>query len=313
MIDPFFGAALGALGSLGSTLLGSSAAAKNNKNAFRLAQRQAVFQENLVRHGIKWKVEDAKEAGIHPLYALGASIPSYSPVSANFTTPDYSGLASAGQNIGRAIDTYATSGERSRQRGIAEAYKNLQLENMKLQNARLASEVDYINSNRRLLDQPGHPPGISMKRTSLPGQIVKPVLSEETVVTKKRPYDEPAVNPAYRAVRGPGNTITFTLSDKFKEAVEDSPQEVMAQADLYINQMSGRLRPKEAPPPGTYWKFSPVRGHWYPARNPDYVDTRFMRRSTYVRAARRVGRWLNRPLINRAPLRGRVSGRIGVR
>jgi len=54
---------LGGLISAGASLFGSNSAAK----------RQEKLSKEFAQHGIQWRVEDAKAAGIHPLAALGAS------------------------------------------------------------------------------------------------------------------------------------------------------------------------------------------------------------------------------------------------
>lgn len=60
---------------------------------------QASMQKRFAKRGISWRVKDAKRAGLHPLYALGAQVPSYSPVSDSLGES----LSAAGQNIGSAI------------------------------------------------------------------------------------------------------------------------------------------------------------------------------------------------------------------
>jgi hypothetical protein len=46
-----------------------------NQNAQNVA-----YQKEFAQKGVQWKVEDAKKAGLHPLYALGANTTSFSPV-----------------------------------------------------------------------------------------------------------------------------------------------------------------------------------------------------------------------------------------
>lgn len=119
------------------------------------AANNIALQREFAQHGIKWKVDDAKSAGIHPLYALGASTTSFSPVSigSGSATTFASDMGSMGQDISRAINATRTEPER------ADAYqttlKALQLERGKLENdvlrATLASQVQKIN-------QAGTPP-----------------------------------------------------------------------------------------------------------------------------------------------------------
>lgn len=42
-------------------------------------KREHGFQREMAQHGIRWRVEDAMAAGLHPLFALGAQLPGGSP------------------------------------------------------------------------------------------------------------------------------------------------------------------------------------------------------------------------------------------
>lgn len=140
---------LGSLISAGASILGGILGNS-------AADKQMEMQKDFAQKGIRWRVNDAKAAGIHPLYALGAPTMSYSPVA----TGDF-GVSQAGQDIGRAIDQTRTSGERQSARG--DALLSLQLENQKLQNDAL--RVEIASRTARLAQQtspafPGSPTGI---------------------------------------------------------------------------------------------------------------------------------------------------------
>lgn len=107
------GALIGAGASLASGLLGNKSqekaqkaniAAENARN-----EQNIALQKEFAQSGIQWKVSDAEKAGVHPLFALGAQTTSFSPTSigggASQSGSDFSALADAGQNIGRAIDS----------------------------------------------------------------------------------------------------------------------------------------------------------------------------------------------------------------
>lgn len=93
------GSLIGAGGNLLGGLLGSREASKN-----RAAQKE------FAQFGIRWRVADAKAAGLHPLYALGAQVPSFSPVHSEAPAQ----LAEMGQNIGRAVQAQMTAREKVR-------------------------------------------------------------------------------------------------------------------------------------------------------------------------------------------------------
>lgn len=100
--DALLGGSIAALGSIG----GSALSAITGKSA---GDREYGRQKEFAQNGITWRVEDAKRAGIHPLFAIGANTPTYSPQAAVGT--DY-GLSAAGQNIGRAIEAGQTAKQR---------------------------------------------------------------------------------------------------------------------------------------------------------------------------------------------------------
>lgn len=116
---------------------------ESNDRSERLAREQMAKQEEFAKMGIRWKVDDAVAAGLHPLAALGTTGPSFSPVSAVFNAPvedRYSRLSEMGQNIARAV----RSGETPEERMASQ----LRLENMRLQNKLLESQISSVaNTN----------------------------------------------------------------------------------------------------------------------------------------------------------------------
>lgn len=86
--------------SIGSSILG-------NNSASDAAEKNLYYQKEFAQNGIRWRVEDAKAAGIHPLAVLGAHVTPYQPV---FQGSDFSDM---GQNIQRAIDAKKTPAERA--------------------------------------------------------------------------------------------------------------------------------------------------------------------------------------------------------
>lgn len=150
---------LGPLISAGASLLGGSMASNAQEEANRLAAAQAAaanrtqmrlgrmnigLQKLFAQRGIQWKVRDARRAGIHPLYALGASTASYSPVSVGTSTyspvPEVGmaqGLAAAGQDISRAVTAVQTADERA----YTDTVRALDLQRMGLSNELLKSQI----------------------------------------------------------------------------------------------------------------------------------------------------------------------------
>jgi len=75
------------------------------------------LQKEFAQNGIRWKMEDAARAGIHPLAALGAQGQSFSPITAGDSGMQPSGMGAAvaemGQSIGRAVSAQSTAAERT--------------------------------------------------------------------------------------------------------------------------------------------------------------------------------------------------------
>lgn len=144
---------LGPLISAGATLLGGFF---GQNAAQEQAERNATLQREFAQNTIQWRVADAKKAGVHPLYALGA--PAISP-SVSFGSQGMGpAIAAAGQDLGRAASAYMTPKETMSAATLAQSSQQnaanmLRLENMQLQN-------DLLRSRLAVINQPGTPPGV---------------------------------------------------------------------------------------------------------------------------------------------------------
>lgn len=138
-IAPVAGSLLGGLfglvGANQSRIASERAAAAANRAQLAAAKKNIKYQKEFAQHGVRWKVEDAKAAGIHPLYALGAQTHSFSPISVGSTESGYDpgdtyrnlgNMASnMGQDIGRALSVTQTQMEKE--------HNALQIQMMKTQ------------------------------------------------------------------------------------------------------------------------------------------------------------------------------------
>lgn len=119
-----------ALGSIGggivSGLFGQSEAKTNAK-----------MQEKFAKKGIRWKVADAKAAGIHPLAALGASS-TFTPVTSGFGDSVGAGVAAAGAAIDEANKETARGKQKSQV--------------FELEKSRVASEIQVNSAQAKLLE-----------------------------------------------------------------------------------------------------------------------------------------------------------------
>lgn len=216
------GGVAGAVGNVVGGVLG-------NKSAENTAQMNYEAQKEFAQNGIRWKVADAKAAGIHPLAALGVNNASFSP---SFTAGDYSWLGDAGQNLGRAIESKATRAERELGQAMqaethAEQIRGLKLENDIRAQTLLQMKLDSLDAVKRT----GRPPAMpGVDNTVLTGQgdskyMAKPIdkyawqrtptgrfefgpssdyagLYEDKLGIEWWPFIEASVLPKYKAATG---------------------------------------------------------------------------------------------------------------
>lgn len=143
------GSIIGAIGSLAGGLIGKSSADKAREAQAQQAAQNIALQKEFAQSGIQWRVNDAKAAGIHPLYALGAQTHSFSPVSidggADMSMAN--AVSSMGQDIGRAVN--ATRSQPARDAALQ--LTMLQMEGLKLDNdmkrTQIASQIQRLRVN----------------------------------------------------------------------------------------------------------------------------------------------------------------------
>lgn len=123
--------------------LGSDAMEKANK-------KNLNFQKDLATHGIRYRVEDAKAAGLHPLVGAGVMPHLGSAGSApNTAFPD--ALGKAGSDIGRAIARSKTEDERQ-QAKLNRFKTEAEIKNIETHSRLLESQI-----NERTQEQPPFP------------------------------------------------------------------------------------------------------------------------------------------------------------
>lgn len=136
-----------ALASLGSSLFGGSgSSSKRWTNHWN--QVQMNWARDQATKSIQWRVADAKKAGVHPLFALGANTPMSSPsfmVGSDGGSDGYSlgnSLASLGQELTRSVNSTASDEDRFSQKMSA-----LSLERGELENTLLRSQIAKMNAS----------------------------------------------------------------------------------------------------------------------------------------------------------------------
>lgn len=128
----WLGPAIAAGASLIGGVLGSSSDASQ-------AQKNREQQREFAQHGIRWRVADARAAGIHPLYALGANVPSYSPVYHSGGRTLAQGVAAGGRGAGQAVSR-AQGAQMAREQHAA----NIETQRAQAMAARASAARDFV-------------------------------------------------------------------------------------------------------------------------------------------------------------------------
>lgn len=223
---------IGKVVGIGTSLLGMRGDQDSDKEA---GVMNAQLQKEFAKNGIRWKVADAKAAGVSPLYALGAPVMSASPSFVGGSGPDYAGM---GQNIARAIDTGRTKDER-----VEARLEALQLERGQLENDLLRSQIAQIN-------QPGTGPGLPGSSDLISGQGDVQVTPSKVITgSPESGKRQPGYITEYQFTSpgkdGQGSTIV--PSDDMKQRIEDDFFGEM------LWHLKNRLIAPRHPDPDMYW------------------------------------------------------------
>lgn len=254
-MDPLTGAALIAGG---SALLGGHMSGKSGEAA---ASRNAAAQERFAKHGIQWKVADAKKAGISPEYALGAPTHSFSPTETG--SQKGSMIADAGQNVARAVLAQGSAEDRK----FDAAIKAETLRGMKLENDFKAQSTS--------INIPGNPAFPHPRGNVIPGQgntpVVKDVALERTGQARDARHSEGASIPSVGWAETSDGGLMPVPSQDIKNRIEDQliPETVWATKHLLgPNLGRGEAPPKSALPKGyDKWEWSMKSQAYYPGKS----------------------------------------------
>lgn len=265
MLDPVTGGLIASGISAATKLFGGNKQLKAQEKA---NAQNAALQKEFAQSSIRWRVADAKKAGLHPLAALGAAGTSASP---SFQAGDYSFIGDMGQDVGSAVNrTLSPNAQNAR---YYAKVATLDLENRALQNDLLRSQI----AKERAAPAPGLPS--ASDTYLLPGQ------ASSGTAPAKGPVDENRVrhfaHPQLKNVElgaGPETTIfktgggyTWAPSKHFKDS---SDEYIPAQIGYFIRNNllplwdSRYSHAKALPPPpkGHYWQNNPFKHEYVPYR-----------------------------------------------
>lgn len=261
---------LGALISAGASLLGGVLGRKDaQKREDRNLARQEALQREFAQNGIQWRAEDARKAGISPIYAMGAPTTSYSPISVGGGDGGLAGsISQAGSDIGRAID--ATRSTTERVDAFTGTLRRLQLEGLSLDNDVKRAE---LLSKMQTVKQAGSGPGMpsDLAEPFIPGTSVFPEWAKPAnrlaYASEGKPESEYGLSPNvkwYRSKTGWQPQVPSELAESFEGEPWPNPSAIswyMANKVLPMVNESDYNPPFPAPP-GKYWYYDFARNEY---------------------------------------------------
>lgn len=285
------GAAISALGSIGGGLLQNSSNRESIEAASLANDKAYERQKEFAQNGIRWRVADAKAAGLHPLAALGAQGSFYTPSgNLSFGGQDYGWLSDAGQSIGRAVEAGLSAKERAEMQAVRDEAarvdldtRKANLENQQLQNQslkmdmvrQLARDAERATVNQQLgpafpnIGRDGRV--IAGQGDALSGGLFKVSPPEIMASEPSTPASESGTHPEIRFTRTATGGYAPIRSKVLEEALED---DFLGSVAWNIRNSLGNLsNDQRFAPPRSYlpdrdsvWFFDAVRGEWYPVK-----------------------------------------------
>lgn len=259
MADP-----LGFLGGLISGGLSFFGGQQSRDQSLQIAQQNIALQREFAQNAIQWKVADAAKAGINPLYALGASTTSFSPVSVGDGDGGYGGLGKGlgdavaslgedGQDTTRAHHATQTKGERLASAVVAR--NAIESSSADVDTKKLRNEILYFQlmKLKQQMQPPWPAPGdnSSLEWPGAGGNNTALVNPEPQKVTNT-PADRPWMTGGSVAditwARTPTGGYAPMPSKDVKESIEDSPYEW-----THFWRTITSAKPPFTAPPGQKW------------------------------------------------------------
>lgn len=212
---------LGGIGTIASGVLNWLGNKDANKANAENAANNIALQREFAQNGIRWKVEDAQRAGVHPLYALGASTTGFSPVSVGATNtmaPLAEMSKDLGQDLSRAVSAKTTNMERTL--GTISSAQQLESNKLDLEFKKLRiAEIKGRILNSQTQTPPAMPDAVTYKPDDPEKQ---PVIGVEGNVFKPQPgwANAEDVEKAY------GDVVqeAFGIAKLGRDLVYNSPQ-----------------------------------------------------------------------------------------
>lgn len=257
----------------GAAIVGDAIGADASRDAVReanaanreIAERNLFWQQQFAQHGVRWRTEDALRAGIHPLVAMGASVPQFSPsgetVFADSSRGDFA--RSTGQNLSRAFAATMTA-EEKQMASLRLAAARAELDSRLMDNTMKAIELKRLQSGT---------PFPSMGTNFIPGQgdaLVQDFPLKRTISQPGSPQQEAGWRPDVAFTRT-SQGFAPVMPESIAESMESNP--LGSFLWFLRNQVlpnfvrEGSAPSKNQLPPGyDFWAFDKFSQEWVPRK-----------------------------------------------
>ena len=300
LFDGGIGDIAGAVGSVVGGGLGLIGSANSQANAAAINKFNYEAQKEFAQNSIRWRVADAKAAGLHPLAALGAQSSGYTPSATIGDSPDFSFLQDVGQGIGRAVDAKRTNRERLEQERKQNLLFNEELKGRQLQNQETQTRIDSMkwdmameaarNAERSIRTQQQVPamPSLAPDGRTMPGQgdatsssLFKVKPPELAISHPQTPAAEAGTHPEIRYFRTSDGGYSMARSEAYADSTDDDTAgmlswELRNRVPAIFWDSSSSAPPDSYLPDGGAgawgWSYNPFLQAYYPYRKGDWAS-----------------------------------------
>lgn len=255
---------------------------QSKKNAEKQALMNYLAQKEFAQNGIRWRVDDAKKSGIHPLFAIGANTSGFAPVSGYSGDGGISDFSSSmGQSIDRAVQAKKTPAEREIENLQQQKMFDLDVQQKEANIALTNAEISRI-ANLSQQQVPPMPKAFGRSGMIIDGQA----QSYPTAGTTNKPaevissfaggYQQAGHNPdvAYDLANG---GYTMRMSDSQKDANEDDA--IGTVQWNFRNRLFNPPSPPYKAKAGYKWFYNPVTGIWSQIK----IDFSYLKKSRFFK------------------------------
>lgn len=199
------------------------------RNWNRQFDRNADLQREFAQNGVRWRVEDAQRAGVHPMFALGINPSQATPQAIDFGVTGSGSkknrmgdaIANAGQNISRAVAAQETVDERNERLMRLEVLRSEAAKNFALASS-------YASEARKPIGANALPDGVIIAPTSKDGRQERletsPLFKDAVKLGPDEVVSHSGANPGITAGRGQPSMREFTMVNGDKVLLPASGQ-----------------------------------------------------------------------------------------